>query len=42
MQGKNQESTVADWDSMCHVIKQTRGRAFEILDRAFERFVRMC
>ena len=28
-------NTVADWDSMGHVITQTRGRAFQTLGRAF-------
>ena len=28
--------TVADWGSMGHAVTQTRGRAFQILGRAFD------
>ena len=28
--------TVADWDSMGRVVTQTRGRAFQTLDRVFQ------
>ena len=34
-------STVADWDSMGHIVAQTRGRAFQTFGRAFDLLLRL-